>query len=626
MRYFKTLKVITSKDMRAGFIWYLKFLVSVFFFAGISQIFRPDVGLDFTDEGHYLISADAYLQSDAWTWPYGWNLRFVFEILGHSISNFRIFGIVVLMLATQWFSRNFIALVEIILDKSFEKIQKVGISTLIVSSSLFFYAGYLRTPSYNWLNLVGTIVAFTGIFRIHKFMILSRINVFVLIRNLLITSAGGFIALPAKPSTTIFLIFWVSCLVFIFMGTRAAIKTLIFQLFMQVVIVSTSVMFDFWPSTVFQQIKQSLDTPPLASPHSIEGALKDLLLSPYTVADRVNEFLGTFLWLVIPILILQFYSVRRKYYGVMKVGFFDIAIIFGMWKTLTLYKSSNSQTNWIENEAITGIILVMALGSLLDLLAINSLDSSLFNWQQFHYKVVKYKSVIYLQFTLVMGMVLFGFGTSSGLVNKLALVVVFQVPMILVFVFQNVNMSKISLLVRFISASVLVYFLLFVVISGSYFNPYRMPSISQQTTAVSIGNHNTKIYLDTRQAKIVEGLKAASRSSGFTDDTHLITLVYPSGIGYGYALGGRQSPTILFAWFGYPNSVVQANYLIDASLGRFDFANAWFLISTNGALGSEFGAFTKVLTKIQSKSNLEFPADYVSIYKTENLELWKPNI
>jgi len=103
----------------------IRTVATLLFFLFVSKIIVPSRGMDFSDEGHYLLSSDPSDSTDAWGWPYGWNLYFLYKISGFSISDFRTFGFVLLLFTNYRFSKKLFQTIEIVKTTQFSKLEAV---------------------------------------------------------------------------------------------------------------------------------------------------------------------------------------------------------------------------------------------------------------------------------------------------------------------------------------------------------------------------------------------------------------------------------------------------------------------------------------------------------------------
>jgi len=88
----------------------IRTVATLLFFLFVSKIIVPSRGMDFSDEGHYLLSSDPSDSTDAWGWPYGWNLYFLYKISGFQLAIFEHLVLFYSCLLTIDFQKNYFKL------------------------------------------------------------------------------------------------------------------------------------------------------------------------------------------------------------------------------------------------------------------------------------------------------------------------------------------------------------------------------------------------------------------------------------------------------------------------------------------------------------------------------------
>ena len=287
-----------------------KISLTIFFYI-CSQAIAPSKGMDFSDEGHYLLSADSSDPTDGWGWPYGWNLHLLFKVSNYSIESFRTYGLILLLLANYRFSRKLIETLNVGTKHKFSRIEVNSFKVLITSSSALFYAGFLRSPSYNWLNLVGIVVFLTGCIQL-----IAQLNFQHDLENKIWLykieiSLGLFLTFPAKPSSIGFGLFSLFVSILIIKNLKYALKISV-QIFIVIwLLVLLAILVKAWPSTIWQQASQVLKMPPLSPNHSLAGAILDLLLTPFNLLR--NLLMSSGIYIVIAALVFTYiFSKFRK--------------------------------------------------------------------------------------------------------------------------------------------------------------------------------------------------------------------------------------------------------------------------------------------------------------------------
>ena len=593
----------------------------IIFFYICSQAIAPSKGMDFSDEGHYLLSADSSDPTDGWGWPYGWNLHLLFKVSNYSIESFRTYGLILLLLANYRFSRKLIETLNVGTKHKFSRIEVNSFKVLITSSSALFYAGFLRSPSYNWLNLVGIVVFLTGCIQL-----IAQLNFQHDLENKIWLykieiSLGLFLTFPAKPSSIGFGLFSLFVSILIIKNLKYALKISV-QIFIVIwLLVLLAILVKAWPSTIWQQASQVLKMPPLSPNHSLAGATLDLLLTPFNLLRNLLMSSGVYIVIAALVFTYIFSKFRKNQSEVPFLTLFFLLLLTSAYKFLdksVFYGTNEHREFWHANTLISNSII----GLLTVVVFYRYFKNDRSRKKEIESKsVTLFSKVIY--FNLLVATISFGFGTSGGILSKLPICASFTTSILALLVFTSIGNESTRKIVS-LSLNLYIVFVVFVVFLGSYNNPYRSSGLFEMNYPTVIGNHDSVISLDQKNSKQITKLRKSATAAGFLKNTQVINLVYPSNVGIGYALGGRQSPTIHFVWFGYPNSLIQAKYLFSQSVGRFDFEEAWILKSSEERYEQELPTAINLLRYIQKFTLKEIPKDYFLVYEDSELELWKP--
>ena len=165
-------------------------------------------GLDLTDEGLYLMAADPPSPQASWGFPWGWHTRPLFALVNYDIATFRTLGGVLLLTAAAFFGWATTRYAFTLFNRPLPlhrgtHIWYVAAIVTASSGALLYYAGLLRAPSYNWVNLMGIfiasaawimLVAHTGVQSRRK----PKLAPWVWVS---ISAFGLAFTIPAKPST-----------------------------------------------------------------------------------------------------------------------------------------------------------------------------------------------------------------------------------------------------------------------------------------------------------------------------------------------------------------------------------------------------------------------------------------
>jgi hypothetical protein len=359
--------------------------------------------------------------------------------------------------------------------------------------------------------------------------------------------------------------------------------------------------------------------PPISPFHTLPGAINDLINTPKRLVMSFAAYEPRILLLgmIITLGLSRFLRIQFIRYLPFVQIYFVFSLVYILNYSWNLNKTQNripSNFNWVENANISNAIFLLMLLALF--LTYDQNDRS-----KVPKEILINISIIVIAFTFAL--VSIGFGSTSGIQGKISTGPVFLVGMCLTWITIASHTRKIRsatlLTVGFFLLSLIV-----IVFLGSSQNPYRSDDLATMKHKTLVGNHDSTIFLTSSKSRQIQDLRSSAFDAGFKVSTPTINLVYPSGVGYGYVLGGRQSPTIQFVWFGYPASLEQSLFLFEASDRRFDYRNAWILKSTDSSYGIEKRDLEILIDQIQVRSSRRFPVDYSLIYRDSSLELWKP--
>lgn len=125
-------------------------------------------GLDITDEGLYLRSADTLGPDYAYAGFSGAYLHPLFRLAGYDVATFRALGIILLgvsgLVLSYGFRRALASNLATVPGDSHvvDTMTRVCLDVAIVCGAETYYSLFLLTPSYNWLTLVGVLVCGAG--------------------------------------------------------------------------------------------------------------------------------------------------------------------------------------------------------------------------------------------------------------------------------------------------------------------------------------------------------------------------------------------------------------------------------------------------------------------------------
>ena len=170
-------------------------------------VIATNYGIADKDEGLYLLAADPPHNSAAWAFPWGWHTKFIFELTNFDLSTFRAVGATTLVSLSILLVREIFqfhnGIVSTLLKSN--RTKNASIVMIGVSFAVIFYGGFIfRTPGYNWVSYVGTLLACIGLIKQLNQPSTDVQSIRESFAAALFT-AGLFVTTPAKPSTPVFL-------------------------------------------------------------------------------------------------------------------------------------------------------------------------------------------------------------------------------------------------------------------------------------------------------------------------------------------------------------------------------------------------------------------------------------
>jgi hypothetical protein len=157
----------------------------------------PSAGLDPTDEGLYVLSADNHQPLAGHNGWFGRYTGLLFGAVGYDIGRFRVAGVLVLVASGLVLGLAIVRLLSAAGGPRQPLGQRMAIVLGTGAASLINYSLFIRTPGYNWLTFVGAAVAVAGILMTLTLRVpFSRAAI---VAGLLL-AGGGVLALWGKAS------------------------------------------------------------------------------------------------------------------------------------------------------------------------------------------------------------------------------------------------------------------------------------------------------------------------------------------------------------------------------------------------------------------------------------------
>jgi len=261
-------------------------------------VLAADRGLDLTDEGLYLLAARPPSLSAAWGTPSGWHTAPLFRAVGYDVAAFRTLGAFLLVTASGLL--GFLA-VSVGQGLRVREMAEGGSMERLVGAllgglgGLLYYGGLVRTPSYNWVTVLGATVAGVGIL----LMMLSQLprqmpspdhavidssaHSPLYAVGVATVSFGAFFTLPAKPTTAVFLAVLAVPMLRLVGGARFLLVAFASVTGTAVGFLIAAIAFRFWPVNFPSVFLWALEAPAFLPEQRLSGALLTIPAFPVAV-------------------------------------------------------------------------------------------------------------------------------------------------------------------------------------------------------------------------------------------------------------------------------------------------------------------------------------------------------
>ncbi len=165
----------------------LLFLVITFIFSYL--LLLSPLGLDFTDEGLYLLETGGFNSNAYWFVPFGQVLKQLFALSNYNLGIYRAFAFTLIVFLHYYLFTG-------LYPNKLNKKNKLIIISIVCFSSFFLYTFLnIRTPGYNYVNYLSLILFFSALYNITK----SQFHL-----NLILIFIALNISFASKPTTTLF--------------------------------------------------------------------------------------------------------------------------------------------------------------------------------------------------------------------------------------------------------------------------------------------------------------------------------------------------------------------------------------------------------------------------------------
>lgn len=580
------------------------------------MLLQPSRGLDLTDEGLYLLAiSGAY--DHTWGTPWGWHVRPLAELVFRDLTALRLLNSCLILILSYYYG----AVLTIFLKNGTntggvpesDLVRVLNGLAAMASGSLFFGAMLMRTPNYNSVNLVGLLIAGMGLLLLASQAPSRNGPNFLAGLPHALIAFGVFVALPAKPTTAVFVA--IALVSVSFLTSRGElVKDLAITGAFGLALVSLALVLRLWPLNFLEVLLGQLNSPVLTSRHRLEGATLSLLEIPKDLVQALYG-LGTFnatALLLLGLLVTLF--ARKNWPGLAAISVLGTAgatAFLVVSLTHSFVQADTPLRFASSNTALFGwLYLLLAVG------IATGFGKS---------RVSKAEGLFAIPLVVSVSAA-FGisFGSANGAFGQSSLAASFLLVLLLAAI-QISFSDKLRLALTAGIASILVAVAL-VFAGDSQVRPYRMDAFSLQVNAIDAGPFGT-IYVSSNTISQIDAFEQALDAAEWRSDIPLISLVWRWNSTLPLIAGAPSVPTLMPTLFGYPGSLHLLEHnleiLIEADVA---FWGSAYLITDNPAfIGQEVNSQIEQAKKLVA---LAFSKDFESSYQlaasTDRYQVWRP--
>lgn len=590
----------------------------------LERILASDRGVDLSDEGLYLLAADPPSPSASWGFPSGWHLHPLFVLVRYDIASFRTLGAVILVGSSVWLGWS---AGRVALAREENSVRSSSFLTLAAAAggvgSLLFYAPMLRTPSYNWSNLVGLTVAaaaaLTAVSLAHGLNTTRSDRAtrtwFAMLAG--VSSLALFSTFPAKPTTLPFMLLLTTMLVLLTVNARTAGAWAVLSVALMPIWLGLAYLLRVWPGDALEVFRLALQMPAPDPLQTTGTAIRAALLVPMEAVSSLRGFdLTTVTLVLIGLIVAAIPVVRHRDWIGMRLGGFAISAVGalalagvpipGLHSGLAPFTIANSGVTTACNLVLVGAVLA---ASRRPSVSADRAPRGLTRWS-----VVALLSILPFVFAFGSGNGIYAQASLAAGTVLLAGVVAVPRPML-----GNGGLA-IALAAGLTTATFATG-----AVVGGWQSPFRAAALVDQTVPTEIGSRGSMLLLDPRIAGTIAGLRSKAEEVGWTDGTPIVDVSFTWNPTVPYALGGRVPDFLALTIFGYPAAHDITDFHLTEPYLDFPYYKAWFVTSRptsisdpNGQAGVDF-----TMEKLTTVTGRPFPDSYACVTAGDFI-LWRP--
>jgi hypothetical protein len=605
----------------------------------LGRVLQVDRGVDATDEAYYILSSTAPAGSPGYLFPFQWFLHPVYQLFAQDLAAVRTAAAVTLVLLGAALGRS-VALTSLARTGAGEGAAVARIdawfvvlsAAVVATATLLYYSSFLRTPSYNTLNLVALMLAGLSLSSVVRSAVRGQ-NPTVSAATLL--SLGVVIGATARPTTSLLGSILIAIIVLTLHGVRPTLQFSIRVAAILMLLVGVLTASGVWPLRFWEAFLRFFASPSVSS-GSVRGAFIAYpeALRRYSVSmlgQRPIALVSLALAVAGLALLTKFSrEVARPAHfliatGVAILSVAPLTVLADLPFPFIQAAVPSRSVGWADRGVTRAVMtLVFATATPLAISALRGLRASSRRGD------VRRRSMQLLLYGGLLGLaLLFGFGSTNGIDGMTVHAAGIAFAAAVAGIGRLAPLSRLTMTACLLVASSLLVAQTFL---ASKEAPYRLEPLSTHTEAVALlPRDQTPLLVDPATAAYINETRQVFAASGWREGTPLLA-VMAGGLGRDWAslepliLGAALPESHLLTTYGFPNSVDVARF----HLARLDpnvWAQAWVLADSRTTDISP--QVREVEGLLSLATGLEFPLDYRLVGRIRSgdseLEVYAPD-
>ena len=579
-------------------------------------------GLDLTDEGLYLLAADPPNSSAAWGFPFGWHTHPLYALVGYDIASFRTLGALILVLASGWLGWLLARTVRAegpASAKAEGRLLPAVTAALAGLASLLYYVSMLRTPSYNWLCLVGITLAAAGLML--GVRAARKDSPQGTWRRQLVPAAVAslalFITLPAKPSVLPMVLLLGLLLLLVLVDWSTAWRWLVWAVAFLPVWVVLAVGTTLWPRDFASVLKRAFQMPSFDPGQTPRVAIQAALLAPREAAAVVGGLAnGPALLLLAGAVVLALPLILgRRWFGLRLLGFVAVTVdALGIAGVPVPMVNAGGKPFGLAQVTMTTALLAVLLATVAVVWRLNDPVPPIAGR-----RLSRAQTSAALALLLALLALVFGFGSDNGVYGQSALAGgLLLIAAAVVALGLQSRRDSFAVLLAVFTATVL--FVGAGLVGGWRF-PQRQAPLAEQSISTEVGTHGARLDLDQKTAQTLNELRA---SSSWKEGTPLVDVSYTWNPAVGYAIGAGVPDSLMLTIYGYSGTHDVTAFHLQGPYLEFPFRDSWILTTKPDLLAADArSAVDFTLGQLSAVSGRTFPQSYACTVSGDFV-LWRP--